>query len=87
MAVRMLADRWPRIARSIPGIERGQSGEMARMAKSHSSEGFCAFDNAIESALFSICIEMLKTSDGPAGEKEETAAENTEGGATSDVDP
>jgi hypothetical protein len=41
------------------------------MARVHSSEGFCALDDPLEAAAFSVLIELLKAldpeGDGPLG--------------------
>jgi len=33
------------------------------MVQQHSSEGFCAFDDPLESAVFSVLVEILKERD------------------------
>jgi len=33
------------------------------MVRQHSSEGFCAFDDPLESAMFSVLVEILKERD------------------------
>jgi hypothetical protein len=44
------------------------AGKLAEMAKRHSSEGFYAFDDPLEAAVFSVLVEILKEIDGARGE-------------------
>jgi hypothetical protein len=37
--------------------------QLVRMAQEHSSEGFCAFEDPLESAIFSTLVEMMKKND------------------------
>jgi len=37
--------------------------QLAAMAKRHTSEGFYAFDDPLEAALFSVLVELLKERD------------------------
>jgi hypothetical protein len=39
------------------------AAELAAMAKRHTSEGFYAFDDPLEAALFSVLVELLKERD------------------------
>ena len=63
MEVKALADRWERVARGLPGEDRVYAGQIAAMAKQHASEAFCAFDDPLEAAVFSVLVELLKKSE------------------------
>jgi hypothetical protein len=62
MEVKALADRWERAARALPGLDREYGVQVAAMAKRHASEAFCAFDDPLEAAVFSVLVEILKKS-------------------------
>ena len=38
--------------------------ELVRMVQQYSSAGFCAFEDPLESALFSLLVETVKQRDG-----------------------
>ncbi len=60
MEVKALSERWERAARALPGLDRERGRRVAAMAKKHASEAFCAFDDPLEAAVFSVLIEILK---------------------------
>ena len=64
MGVKELADRWFRARRALTGEDRGRAERLAGMAKRHASEGFDAFDDPLEAAVFSVFIEILRELDG-----------------------
>jgi len=63
MGVRTLADRWKRATRALRKDDQRYGEQLVRMAQEHSSEGFCAFDDPLESAVFSTLVEMMKKND------------------------
>jgi hypothetical protein len=63
MAVKDLARRWSLATRALRSDDRKYGEELVRMVQQHSSEGFCAFDDPLESATFSALVEILKARD------------------------
>ncbi len=63
MAVKDLARRWSLATRALRSDEQKYGEDLVRMIQQHSSEGFCAFDDPLESAVFSVLIEMQKQRD------------------------
>jgi len=63
MAVKDLALRWSRATRALRIDDQKYGSELVRMVQQHSSEGFCAFDDSLESAMFSVLVEILKQRD------------------------
>lgn len=59
MAAKDTTGRWERVARRLPGTECDHALAAAEMAKRHASEGFYAFDDPLESVLFSVLVEIL----------------------------
>ena len=68
MAVKDLSLRLSRATRALRIDEQKYGNELVRMLQQHSSEGFCAFDDPLESAMFSVLIEILKERDRADGE-------------------
>ncbi|MDD1706265.1 MAG: hypothetical protein LUQ12_04430 [Methanoregulaceae archaeon] len=64
MGVKEITGRWERVARSLPGADGEAALMVVRMARRHASEGFYAFDDPLEAALFSVFIEILKAREG-----------------------
>ena len=64
MGVKELAGRWLRARRALRREDQVYAERLAEMAKRHASEGFYAFDDPLEAALFSVAIEILKKLDG-----------------------
>ena len=54
-ATNIIADRWERAA----GRYRCEKS-IAKLAKKYSSEGFMGCNDALESVLFSACVELQK---------------------------
>jgi hypothetical protein len=75
MGVAELSGRWLRARRALSGEDQGRAERLAGMAKRHASEGFAAFDDPLEAAVFSVLIEILKELD------------RDEDGGGNDVDP
>jgi hypothetical protein len=63
MAVKDLARRWSLATRALRKDEQKYGEELVRMIQQHSSEGFCAFEDPLESAMFSVLVEILKERD------------------------
>ena len=60
MGVKEVSERWFRARRALRREEQRYAERLAEMAKRHASEGFYAFDDPLETALFSVLIEILK---------------------------
>ena len=60
MGVRATAERWRRIGRTVRDRDRVALGRLAGMAMAHASEGFYAFDDALEAAAVSVLVELAK---------------------------
>ena len=67
MGVKELTGRWERVARTLPGADREAALTVVAMAKRHASEGFYAFSDPLEAAVFSVFVEILKEQDRRAG--------------------
>ena len=63
MGVNSTADRWARAARALKKEDKPYGERLARLAKMHSSEAFYGCDDGLESAVFSVLVEMLKRQD------------------------
>jgi len=63
MGVREVTERWVRVRRALKREDQVYADRLIEMAKRHSSEGFYAFDDPLEAAMFSALIEMLKEMD------------------------
>jgi len=63
LGVAAVADRWLRARRAMRKEDQSYAEELAAMAKRHTSEGFYAFDDPLEAALFSVLVELLKERD------------------------
>jgi hypothetical protein len=67
MEGKAMTERWERLARALAGPDRDAAIRVVAMAKRHTSEGFYAFGDPLESIIFSVLIEILKERDrGPA---------------------
>jgi len=60
MGVRGTAERWRRLGRAVRERDRAALGRLAGMAMAHASEGFYAFDDALEAAAVSVLVELTK---------------------------
>jgi len=60
MSVKEVSDRWLRAKKALRRDEQQYADRLSEMAKKHSSEGFYAFDDPLEAAVFSVLIEILK---------------------------
>jgi predicted Zn-dependent protease len=64
MGVAELAGRWLRARRALRREDQIFAERLAELAKRHASEGFYAFDDPLEAAVYSVFIEILKELDG-----------------------
>lgn len=60
LGVKNTSDRWMRVQRAMRKEDQVYAGKLAEMAKCHASEGFYAFDDPLEAAVFSVLVEILK---------------------------
>lgn len=60
MGMREVSERWLRAKRALKKEDQQYAEKLAAMAKKHSSEGFYAFDDPLEAAVFSVLLEMMK---------------------------
>jgi hypothetical protein len=60
MGARGTADRWQRATRALRREDQPYAERLVEMAKRHASEGFYAFDDPLESAVFSALVEIVK---------------------------
>lgn len=67
LGVKNTADRWLRVQKAMRKEDQAYAGKLAEMARCHSSEGFYAFDDPLEAAVFSVLVEILKEIDGARG--------------------
>lgn len=63
MGVKDLTGRWERVARTLPGADREAALRVVAMARKHASEGFYAFSDPLEAAVFSVLVEIVKEQD------------------------
>ena len=63
MGVSEISGRWLRARRALPKGDQAYAERLAGLAKRHASEGFYAFDDPLEAAVFSVLIEILKELD------------------------
>jgi len=64
MGVKEVAERWSKARRALKREDQEYADRIIEMAKKHASEGFYAFDDPLEAAVFSALVEMLKEMDG-----------------------
>lgn len=60
MGAKDVADRWLKARRAMNVEDKAYAVKLAAMAKKHSSEAFCAFDDPLEAAVFSVLVEIMK---------------------------
>ncbi|MDD1674267.1 MAG: hypothetical protein LUQ13_01345 [Methanomicrobiales archaeon] len=65
MGVKDVTGRWLRAAKSLRAQDRCSAEQIADLGKRHASAGFCAFDDPVEAAIFSVCVELLKMLEEP----------------------
>jgi len=57
------ARRWERAGRALRKEDRPYATRLAEMARAHTGEGFYAFDDPLEAAVFSVLLELVKERD------------------------
>ena len=67
LGVKNTADRWLKVRRAMRQDDQVYAEKVAGMAKKHSSEGFYAFDDPLEAAVFSVLVEIVKEMDRQGG--------------------
>ena len=67
LGVKNTADRWLKVRRAMRQDDQIYAERLAGMAKKHSSEGFYAFDDPLEAAVFSVLVEIVKELDRQGG--------------------
>ncbi|NYT06606.1 MAG: hypothetical protein GKC04_09640 [Methanomicrobiales archaeon] len=68
LGVKNTADRWIRVKKAMRKEDQAYAERLAAMAKRHASEGFYAFDDPLEAAVFSVLVEMLREIDRQGGQ-------------------
>jgi len=63
MGAKAVSARWLKAGRALKKEDQVYAQKLSKMIKRHSSEGFYAFDDPLEAAMFSIMIEMMKELD------------------------
>ena len=64
MGVKEVTERWAKAKRAMRREDQEYADRLIRMANKHASEGFYAFNDPLEAAVFSALVEMLKEMDG-----------------------
>jgi hypothetical protein len=60
MGAKEVSARWLKASRALKKEDQIYGQRLAEMVKMHSSEGFYAFDDPLEAAIFSVLVEMMK---------------------------
>lgn len=60
MGVKDIAGRWERAAMAMRSDDAAYAEKVVKMAKTYASEGFYAFDDPLEAAVFSVLICMCR---------------------------
>ena len=63
LAVKDLANRWARVTKALREDERKYGEELQYLVQQHSAAGFAAFGDPLESAIYSVLVELLKERD------------------------
>jgi hypothetical protein len=69
MGSQEVAQRWLKASRALNKDDQIYGQKLAEMIKMYSSEAFYALDDPLESAIFSVLIELLKEKDQEKAEK------------------
>lgn len=64
MGAKDVSARWLKAGRALKKEDQAYALKLSEMIKRHSSEGFYAFDDPLEAAMFSVLIELMKELDG-----------------------
>jgi hypothetical protein len=60
MGVKDVSARWLKASRALKKEDQIYGQRLAEMAKMHSSEGFYAFDDPLEAAVYSVLVELMR---------------------------
>ncbi len=60
MGVRVTAERWRRLGRTLRDRDRTALDRLGGMAMAHASEGFYALDDPLEAAVLSVLAELAR---------------------------
>ena len=60
MGVKEVSARWLKASRALKKEDQIYGQRLAEMVKKHSNEAFYAFDDPLETAVFSVLVEMMK---------------------------
>lgn len=63
MGAKEVSARWLKAGRALKKEDQVYAQKLAEMIKRHSSEGFYAFDDPLEGAMFSVLVELMKELD------------------------
>ncbi|MDI6718558.1 MAG: hypothetical protein QMD46_02970 [Methanomicrobiales archaeon] len=63
LGVSTTAERWMRVRRAMRKEDQIYAVRLVEMMQRHSREGFCAFDDPLEAALFAVLVELVKEVD------------------------
>jgi hypothetical protein len=74
IGVKSTAERWLRVRRAMRKEDQVYAERLAEMIGQHSREGFHAFDDPLEAALFSVLVELLKEMETKHGTDQQLAA-------------
>jgi len=68
MAAKEVSARWLKASRALKKEIQIYGQKLAEMVMMHSSEGFYAFDDPLEAAVFSVLVEMMRELDRGDGD-------------------
>jgi hypothetical protein len=60
LGAKEVSARWLKASRALKKEDQIYGQRLAEMVKMHSSEGFYAFDDPLEAAIFSVLVELMK---------------------------
>jgi hypothetical protein len=60
MGTKDVSVRWLKASRALKKEDQVYGQKLAEMAKEHSSEAFYALDDPLETAVFSVLVELVK---------------------------
>ncbi len=63
MEAKEVSARWLKASRALKKEDQVYGQKLSEMVKMHSSEGFYAFDDPLEAAVFSVLVELMKELD------------------------
>ena len=63
LGVNTTAERWTRVRRAMRKEDQVYAAKLVEMMQRHAREGFCAFDDPLEAAIFSVLVEIVKEVD------------------------